>query len=316
MDRLSTLRTGRDIKQALKDIPSTLHETYAAMLDRIPDWDREIAREALMWLCFSLRPLYLDELSEAVILREDDISLDSDCRLNNPDVILEICQGLIYSSDDEVTLAHDSIRSFLLSDWIRTSKAAYFAMDPAECHRRITRKCLAYLSFDKFAAGPIDTQWQLIGRFALFPLLKYASELWPIHSERFPLEAEDEAAILSFFNTSNSGSFGSWVQCLLDTTDLDAIRNTEPLYYAASYNMVSILKILLRPGSNVDVNKRGGRYQSPPLFVAVWRGNREAVEILLEAGADAHAKDSGSDINSIQLAHRMGTYGSFEKIGS
>ncbi|KAJ3454451.1 hypothetical protein MRS44_018345 [Fusarium solani] len=305
MDQLSRYRTVRDMKAALRDIPTTLNETYAAMLSRIPADDREIAREALTWLCFSLRPLRLRELAEVVVLRENDRFLDNDARLGDPVVLLEICQGLIHSSDDELTLAHDSIRTFLLSDWIRKSKpVAEFAVDPASAHRKIMRKCLTYLSLDEFTSGPVSTRHQLDARFVDYPLLRYASQLWPIHSERFDLQSEDENDILAFFKTkgnSNSGTFGAWVQFLLEMLDLDAIHRTEPLYYAASYNMVPILKILLRPENDVDVNKRGGRYSSTPLFVAVWRGNLEAAKLLYKAGADPHLVDR-SGIDSYQMA--------------
>ncbi|KJZ69014.1 hypothetical protein HIM_11589 [Hirsutella minnesotensis 3608] len=307
MDHLSRSKTAKAMKISLRDMPLKLNEVYAAMLCRIPDDDKKIAREALTWLCFSLRPLHLHELAEAVVLHEEDTFLDSNVRLINPVVLLEICQDLIYSSDDELTLAHDSIRSFLLSDGIRTSKAAEFALDPASAHRKIMRKCLTYLSLDEFATGPVSKRDGLRDRFTNYPLLGYASQLWPIHSKRFDLQLEDENDILAFFETKrnpNSGTFGAWVQLLLGPLDLDCIHRTEPLYYVASYNMVPILKILLRPGNGVDVNKRGGRYSSTPLFVAVWRGNLEAAKLLYTAGADPRLVD-GAGIDSYEMAvHR------------
>ncbi|CAH0028349.1 unnamed protein product [Clonostachys rhizophaga] len=295
MDQLSRHRTVKHMKDALKSIPTTLNETYAAMLSRIAPEDKEIAREALAWLCFSLRPVCLRELAEAVVLREDDTSLDNDARLGDPAVLFEICQGLIYNNEGELTLAHDSIRTFLLSDWIRESIVAEFAVDPASVHRKIMRKCLTYLSLREFASGPVLTQRSLNSRICNYPLLGYASQLWPIHSERFDLQPEDTNDILTFFRTKgnpNSGAFGAWVQLLLGTLDLDTIHRTEPLYYAASYNMVSILKILLRHVSDVDVNKRGGRHSSTPLFVAVWRGNLEAAKLLYKSGADPYLLDN------------------------
>jgi hypothetical protein len=308
MDQLSRYRTARDMKAMLNDIPTTLNEMYAAMLSRIPAEDRRIAREALTWLCFSLRPLRLHELAEAVILCEDDTFLDNDARLADPVVLLEICRGLIYSSYNELTLAHDSIRTFLLSDWIRESKlVSEFAVDTASAHRKIMRKCLTYLSLNEFASGPVSTEHQLDARFVDYPLLCYASQMWPIHSERFDLQSEDENDILAFFNTKgnpNSGTFGTWVQLLLKTLDLDTVHRTEPLYYAASYNMVQILKILLRPGNSVDINKGGGRYLTTPLFVAVWRGNLKAAKLLYKAGADPRLRDSKSSSDSYKMAVR------------
>ncbi|KAK2035979.1 ankyrin repeat protein [Colletotrichum somersetense] len=306
MDRLSTLRTGRDVRRAMADIPSTLNGFYAGILARIPKQDRAIAREALTWLCFSLRPLRLRELAEAVVLEEGDVDIDDDSRLTDPAIILEICQGLAHANGHSVTLAHDSIRTFLQSDWIRTSIASEFALDAAESHRSIMRKCLSYLQLEPFSPGPVTRVKEITTRFVKYPLLRYATFLWPIHSEKFSLSGHDERLILGFFETKeldHGGPFEAWVQFLLHSTDIDVIRETEPVYYAASFNMTSVLQLILRPEYEVDVNKRGGRYSSPPLFVAIWRGNAEAAKLLVQAGADPNIRDT-SLLTSRELATR------------
>ncbi|KXH30994.1 ankyrin repeat protein [Colletotrichum nymphaeae SA-01] len=305
MDRLSTLRTGRDVRRALVDIPSTLNGFYAGILTRAPQQDRAMAREALAWLCFSLRPLHLGELAEAIILEGDEVNIDDDDRLTDPSAIIEICQDLAHVSDHHVTLAHDSIRTFLQSDWIRTSPASEYALDAAACHQRIMRKCLAYLRLEPFTTGPLDKLRHVKARFAAYPLLNYATNMWPIHSERFPLADEDEKLILDFFETkklSHGGAFEAWVQFVLRSADLDVIRHTEPLYYAASFNMTSVLQLILRPEYKADVNKRGGRFSSPPLFVALWRDNVEAAMLLLRAGADPDSRDTSG-----QTSRRLAT---------
>lgn len=295
MDRLSTLRTGREMRRVLGDIPSTLNETYASILVRIPNQDHQIVREALAWLCFSLRPLSLGELAEAIIIEEDDTDIDADCRLTNPSVVPAICQGLIHASKDFVTLAHDSIRTFLQSDWIQSSSASYFALDASEVHRSIMRKCLTYLSLAPFASGPSPHLKQVKRYFIEYPFLDYASNLWSIHSERFTLHESDENFILDFFATKKQpggGSFAAWVQFIQNSENLEAIRASEPLYYAASFNMLSILRLLLKPEHNVEIDKKGGRFSSTPLFVALWRNNVDAAKLLVQAGADPDIVDN------------------------
>jgi ankyrin repeat protein len=109
------------------------------------------------------------------------------------------------------------------------------------------------------------------------------------------MQPSDENKILDFFATKSEGytgsSFDSWVQFLLEQTDLNTIRQTQPIYYAASFNMVAILRILTRPELGIDIERRGGRFLSTPLYIAVWRGNWEAAEILLRAGADPLSRD-------------------------
>ncbi|KAK7432604.1 hypothetical protein QQZ08_000812 [Neonectria magnoliae] len=308
MDRLSGLRTGRDVRDALQDMPTTLNDTYVGILGRIQERDREIAREALLWLCFSLRPLTLDELAEAVVLRESDTYIDDDCRLTNPIMIVDICRDLVVRNPPFMTLAHDSIRTFLTSAHIRSTPAAFFALDAASAHSRILRKSLCYLRLDAFASGPISGIEAFNQRFDLYPLNSYVAAYWPIHTERYELTSYDESLILAFFDTKklqNGSSFDSWVQMLLHTQYLEPIRLTQPLYYAASFNMLSVIRLLLRPELGVDLNHPGGRFGSPPLFVAIWRGNIEAAKLLLEAGADPNYPDANNFETSQDLAQRF-----------
>jgi ankyrin repeat protein len=55
--------------------------------------------------------------------------------------------------------------------------------------------------------------------------------------------------------------------------------------------MLPILRLLLRPENNVDIEQRGGRFRSTPLYVACYRANLEAAKLLLEAGANPDARD-------------------------
>lgn len=301
LDHLDTLRTGRDIRKALKAMPSTLNETYVRILQSIPPSDKDFARDALMWLCFAVQPLSLLELGEAIVLQEDDQDLDNDCRLSNDEAILEICQGLVdhrrEKRRDEVTLAHDSIRSFLTSDWIRTSAASAFALDAEQCHRKIMINSLTYINFEPFTAGRAASWRQIRKRQDQYPLLKYASQYWPVHAESFTLNSQDEDRILAFFSTKSQpkgGTFDAWVQNLIGMPDSGAVERTQPLYYAASYDMVSIIKVLLKRDSNLDLNAPGGRFSSTPLFIACYRGNVESAKLLVEAGADPDDRDTSS----------------------
>ena len=292
----------------LSDLPATLNETYARILQRVPQSDVPLAYEALTWLAFSTRPLRLQVLSEAMVLHDSDRYLDDDCRLSNPNDALDICVGLAQVDDGYVTLAHDSIRSFLTSSWIRTSPVAHFALESTRANRQILRKCLSYLSFYEFEQGYVTSEGELTARLEKYPLLEYAATFWPDHLIADPPDPRDEKLILDFFATKanpGGGCFESWVQFLLMSLDIEAIRRTEPLYYAASYNMVPILKILLKPGSGVDVNRPGGRFGSTPLAIACFRGYTEAATVLLEAGADPNVSDGGTHRSAYSLAkHR------------
>ena len=71
--------------------------------------------------------------------------------------------------------------------------------------------------------------------------------------------------------------------------------------------ILPILKLLLRPENNVNIEQRGGRRGSTPLFVACFRENVEAAKLLLEAGADPDSWDRDSlGITCRDMAARSG----------
>ncbi|RHZ46624.1 uncharacterized protein CDV56_102556 [Aspergillus thermomutatus] len=291
IDLLSAQKTGRDVIRALESMPESLHGTYETILCRIPSYDREIARETLLWLSLGYQEITLSELSEALILTKGDKNIDDDCRLFDPHMILSICQGLIVYDERTlfVALAHSSVKAFLTSDAIKEGPAAYYSLDETEGSRRIWQKYLTYLMLYNFKQ-PCPNFRSLASRLE-YPLLKYASENWASHcspswaSSHSLIDTEIDE-ILSFFNTRHlpdGGNYTSWVQVLLYEAPAAQALRTEPLYYAASYGIVPLVDRLIRSG---------GRNNATPLIVACYRGQTATVQRLLEAGADPTIQDA------------------------
>ena len=85
----------RRFQEALRSLPSTLHETYDRVLTQIDPPDRADALTALSWVTFEHRPLTLGEIAEATVIdlsREG--SVETDHREGIEDV-LEILAGLV-----------------------------------------------------------------------------------------------------------------------------------------------------------------------------------------------------------------------------
>jgi hypothetical protein len=301
-------------------MPESLHGTYETILCRIPSYDREIARETLLWLSSGYQEITLSELSEAVVLTKGDNSIDDDCRLFDPQVILSICQGLIVYDEQTsfVALAHSSVKAFLTSDAIKNGPAAYYSVDETEGARHIWQKCLTYLMLDEFKQPCPDFR-SLANRRNAYPLLKYASENWASHCSPswppdYPLIDTEIDEILSFFDTRHlpgGGNYTSWIQVLLYEAPAERARKTEPLYYAASYGIVPLVDRLIRSG--VNVNAAGGRNNATPLIVACYRGHAATVQRLLEAGADPELQD-WSDMCSLEWAIRRKHRSILEKL--
>jgi hypothetical protein len=297
IDYLSTRRTARDVKEALDRLPDDLFATYAATLARIRPQDREMARDTLQWLAHTREPPTLFELAEALVVREGDCIIDEDCRISDPEVLLEVCQGLIsYNySTSTVALAHPSVRTFLTSDHSKRNGAVFYSMPEHVAEEKMARKCLTYLMLNNFRSGYCKER-ALQDRLQRYPLLQYAAEYWADHA-RYALGDEPGKTslvqpILNMcltYERPNGGNFGAWIQCLVPGKR--RAYKSQPLYYAAGFGLTPIVEVLLASKA-LDIDAKGGRYHSTALQVAVFRGRIDVVKVLLKAGADPNSTNS------------------------
>ncbi|KAI9706851.1 MAG: hypothetical protein M1820_004630 [Bogoriella megaspora] len=301
MDFLAAQRTGKAVKKALEQLPDDLNAVYVRILMSILPADRALARSAFIWLSFAVQPMTLRELCEAIVIDESDISIDEDGRLQPPTVLLSICRGLLVHDEDtgNVTLAHSSIRNFLLSTKIRETDASFFGFDEQTAVQLMIRTCLTYLMFDEFSDGCCDREELFDTRWENFPLLQYASYHWAVHASHrstpsYTITEEDYNLICKFLSTYDSlggGNFTHWVTNLIPDADDITIQKTEPLYYMASYGLTSVVsrKILRNP--TLEIDARGGRAYSTALQVACVRNHVDIVRLLLEHGADPDSRN-------------------------
>ncbi|MCJ1263937.1 hypothetical protein MMC22_003808 [Lobaria immixta] len=302
LDLLSRLRTPGAVRNALKSLPPTLDKTYEALLSRIDgEEDKKLTREILELLAFSLRPLTLLGICDYLQITPGMLVLDESKRLTDPKDVLNICGSLLNLSGQfgHVTLAHHSVKSYLISDI--KGDASYFRLSALDAHRNLAIKCLAYLSLEEFSSGPCETESGIMDRYQRYPFLGYASLRWAPHTQRLEELGESLWGILKHFLFSGEagrGNFSSWVQLLIPGSK--RVTSTPPLYYAASFGLTTVVRYLLEAG--VDVEIHGGRGSATPINIASFRGHEDVVKLLLRYGADPHAQDVAG-LSAIQWAH-------------
>lgn len=247
-----------------------------------------MTREILELLAFSTRPLSLAQICEYLQITPGLPSLDESKRLTNPKDVLSICGSLLQYSNGWISLAHHSVKSYLVSDI--KGEAAYCRLDASEAHRNIARKCIAYLSLEEFDSGPCADGDELHNRYRRYPFLSYASRNWALHAQNLQDLGEPLWANLKSFLFSSDfgrGNFLAWVQLLIPSSK--NISQTPPLYYAASFGLITVVKYILEAGADVEVH--GGRCGATPINIASYRGYKDVVKLLLEYGADPYAND-------------------------
>lgn len=190
LDTLKQCLSPSQVRQKLTSLPKNLEETYARILLELPEDYREDACTALRWLCYSERPLYLEELVEALILRpKNDPPFDPEDRLSDPYAVLQILPGLVYISIgkdsrvkvEEIRLAHFSVKEYLVGNNIGNGPTAIFGTTPEHAHQFMTESCLVYILAYRDAKERTDSAQDL----ERFPLIQYSCNFWYVHRRAF-----------------------------------------------------------------------------------------------------------------------------------
>ena len=142
----------RDLKESLQRLPEDLDRTYDDALERIKNQDsRKVARaeQVLKLINCANRPLRLEELRQALSIREGDTSLDTDA-LPRAESLISTCCGLVVVEDESqiVRLVHYTAEEYF------TRKAERYR-NP-EAHAFFACTLITYLSFTQFEGWSLE----------------------------------------------------------------------------------------------------------------------------------------------------------------
>ena len=302
--QLDTLRRcfPPSIRKTLNELPATLDETYERTLEGIPKEKRHHAHRLFQCLVAAIRPLRVEELAEIFAIDFDLDTVTSPYlmdawRPENPEeAILSTCSTLISVIDDDndskvVQFSHFSVKEFLISDRLRTSKVVnirndHISLDAA--HMLLARACLTVLLH-------LDEKTDK-KRLATFRLAFYAAQHWFKHAEYEGVAPQVEGAMEELFNPSKP-YLTSWVW--IYDVGLEWIRKSigtirdnrsrpkgTALYYAVSCGLCGPAKYLISTHGE-DVNAMCDN-RGTPLHAASNKGHLHAVSLLLDHGAEVN----------------------------
>jgi hypothetical protein len=161
LDYICGLKSDRAIKQALAELPSGVYETYDEILYELcskgPGEAEEI-KKILQWLVYSIVPLTLRELAEAVSIQPGDITLDKSGIATDVMDLAASCGGLVTLRSQDlrgsritlITLAHASVEEYLTSGKIGSGLSERFHIDRKIVHHELAKTCLQYIGFGDF----------------------------------------------------------------------------------------------------------------------------------------------------------------------
>jgi hypothetical protein len=296
LDTLRACKKVSAVRKALAQLPKTLDETYARILRDIPESDRDEALSLFRWIARSNRPLTLQELAEAAVVRPEDNCLDPEDRLCCAEDVLRICHSLVSVTTESlyiccqpwkdynvVRFAHFSVLEYLTSDM-----AGPFKISDKSANTHITTCCFSYL---------VQMDQVKLSKQSLedYPLLRYSAEYWFEHFRELEASAQSDTTWLDrlyeFFSQVVDGSFFNWLRIhdplgrySIYHFSKDASEFPSPLLYASLFGLLDTAKRLLE--SHRD------RYNQPLHFLdaikaAALKGHYELIQLLLDSGADA-----------------------------
>lgn len=303
LDMLRRCTSINAIRKAMTVLPKSLDETYDRLLLGIDEIHQSEAMKVLQALTVSRDPLTLEEIVEilAVDLEATPPRFEPDSRLLDPRDILSMCSSLVTTSFAEqwdegiispLRLAHASVADYLMSPGSSGLSQFHFTRNAAR--QFLAQTCLVYLLKPEFSKGDDGFHRD---RFKDFPFLSHAASFWPFYLQKQESDSDSENHLTPrtkeilhmFFSTSKlpkGGNFAAWVRMLIRRSPATYVQNTHPLYYAASFGLLEVVRIILDTESGLDINARGGRPYATALHVSVYREHVDVARLLLQRGAD------------------------------
>ena len=327
---------GRDITHILSALPPDLDATYERILTNIDPPLIYEAAMALEWLSSASRPMFVEELVEACIIRPDKSDpVEHDQRLG-PFDILEILPGLVRIEPTPentkdfrprrytITLSHFSVKEYLFSDRIRQGPAQRFSINLGVSHYHIARSCLAYVAHcQSLNLSHHDVSRGLYHHSRYYyahcqslnssrhntspPLHDYAHSRWPLHAALISESsiAEVSHQVIELFQSPKLCL--RWIGSAAVTNrepDLKISQHAHenpkwPLHYILCHSVITRNKALVQAllNSGLQIHSYNAAWQ--PLRLAARTGDSSIVCILLQAGADT----SGALICALRSGH-------------
>jgi ankyrin repeat protein len=322
LDTLTKCLNRAMLRKQLATLPPTLDKTYERILGSIPEEYSSYAIRLLRWLAFSVRPLLLEELAEAVAIDpERNTPFDRDEVLEDPSDILEICSSLVVLtviSSNEVTadydlsprncealvLAHYSVQEYLTSERCLQGPMARFGTTPEACHGFIMSSCLSYLQLldeaDYFSINRVDH----------VKLGLYSANFWINHAQNTTMNRRLTQQVIGIM-TNSEAVYYNWIKMHdpdqpQERSDItrDSYSVPGPLYYSCLVGFTNVTQHLIRI-KDADVNAQGGHYGTA-LQAASVGGYDKIVDALLAKGADVNAQ--GGEYGTALQAASVGGY--------
>ncbi|KAI4235910.1 MAG: hypothetical protein LQ349_002852 [Xanthoria aureola] len=331
VDALSTKGNVKTLKEALRNLPTTLDELYDEAVQRINfqnQDDKLLALKALRWVAYTYRPLSFRMLQQALAIELGQVDFDKDS-MHPIGLVIDVCAGLLIADSENkvVRLVHYTTQSYL--DSLLTSRFQ-------DAHSFIASDCITYMSYDTLQSEdprPEYSSSKYSSRESMYPFWNYASTFWTAHAmarQSSELKAQVQRYLASnpwvclispvdyerpwlgtlpqrcpgYGVAAFYGLYDELEFFLRDTVNINSLLYKSHLYdsrptdsalhLAARNNQIETLRLLLDHGADIEISNLSGM---TPLMVAVGHKHLTVVRELISRGANVMAEDSQNQIS-------------------
>ena len=293
IQQLSEPLSDEDLLDCLDNLPRDLDETYERMLTtifnkRTSGIQASMVRNLLQWMVAAYNPVQIEVATEAILQEPECCSADK--KLPTINAVLDVCTGLIKTiqylrdkSKFHIIFVHFSVKEYLLSERIKSSKASFFALYEETAHRNVAQICLSYMFlFDR-------PDFRIAEIRKAHPLLQHACLRWMDHlidgrGENYP---PIQALLDKFFDLDRQRFFIMWFAMSPSLNRFYRGDLNSQLYHALGTRNIELVRSLLEKGENPNDGAGEWGY---PIQMAARLGNIEMVSLLIENGADVNLK--------------------------
>ncbi|KAH6676757.1 hypothetical protein B0J14DRAFT_360351 [Halenospora varia] len=307
------LRSGKNKKQLEETIdqaPTELDRLYDRnwmKISHLPDKDNLRALSILRWAAFALRPLTILEITEALLIVDDNCedlltdelpdAIDEDYVSSE---ILGLCGSLLETrkaapnqdlGSMTIHLAHFSVKQYILCNMpaqrgLLIANERLHGSSEAFQSNVLAKLCLRYLNFQSVWQESLQLQNGLVKR----PFRDYAAGSWYHHTKESGSNYEEVVKLTNALFSSNERweSWKKWFDANNDKSKMPEsqreITSTNPLFYASFLGLRDTVTYLLEK-TKLGVNYVDG-FNRTALQAAALTGQTLIVKVLLKKGAD------------------------------